>query len=59
MSIEMKALHYNFDKVARIPAEMYERLWATDRPFQEDPNIIDEISDYIGTDIYEVNTTLY
>lgn len=56
--MKTKLLHYNFNCVARIPEEMYNRLWADENPWENDPDIIKEVKAYLGIkSLYSIDRT--
>lgn len=54
----MEYLHYNFDKVARIPKKLYDKVWACENLWNdENADLLEELCDEIGEDVFEINCT--
>lgn len=55
----MKYLHYNFDKVARISKWLYDKVWACKNLWDnENADLLEDLCDEVGEDIFEINRTL-
>ena len=54
----MEYLHYNFDKVARIPKSLYDKVWACKNLWDdENADLLEDLCDEVGEDIFEINCT--
>ena len=54
----MEYLHYNFDKVARIPKWLYDKVWACKNLWDdENADLLEDLCDEVGEDIFEINCT--
>ena len=54
----MEYLHYNFDKIAPIPKELYEKVWACENLWaDENEELLTELCMQIGEDVFEINCT--
>lgn len=56
----MEYLHYNFYEKARIPMNLYNRVWACENLWDnENADLLEELCDEIGEDVFEINCTQY
>jgi hypothetical protein len=52
----MTELYYNFNKIAKIPQELYEKVWNCEKLFQNKA-LMKELNETIGEIVYEIHRT--